>query len=305
MDPLISVIIAARNEELHLEKTIASMVSNTGYGNYEIIVINDGSTDKSEQILANLKYPQVKTLKTPGIGTAKARNLGSRFSKGEILVFSDAHITVPPGWLEKIGGACKQAAFDILAVPISPDTDSEPEFQGLLTYGQTLNDKLFYQWNLLKPAPFSEVAVAAGGFVIYKKDVFKAISGYDAGFNTWGYEDIEISVKAWLMGYSTRIITDLTVLHYFRKKAPYQVDGFEHTYNYFRSALLHLKAERVNKVREIIYRTLQATNHDPVAGLALISQKLQASNTLQLREEYFKKRKYSDDWYFAKFAIEF
>jgi glycosyltransferase involved in cell wall biosynthesis len=299
----ISVVIAARNEEQHLANTINAMVNNTSYPDYEIIIVNDGSTDKTETILAGFKAEHIKSLKTPGIGTAKARNLGFRFSKGNIVIFSDAHITVPQGWLEKIVTIPND--YDILAVPISPDSRSEPKFQGLITYGQTLNEKLFYKWNLEKPEPFSEVAIAAGGFVIYKRDIFKALEGYDAGFNTWGYEDIEISVRAWLMGYTTRVLTEFSVYHYFRDKAPYQVDGFAHTYNYFRSALLHLNMERVNKVKEIIYSTFVATGHDPVAGFSLINLKLQASNTLKLREIYFQKRKYTDDWYFAKFGIEF
>lgn len=83
----VSVIIPVYNEEKNIEDCIDSLIKQTMA--LEIIVIDDGSTDRTSEILS--KYiKDIKILKQGHLGPAVARNLGVNNSSGEILVFVDA-----------------------------------------------------------------------------------------------------------------------------------------------------------------------------------------------------------------------
>ena len=95
----ISIIIPAYNEEKHIEKCLQSL-SNQDYDNYEIIVVDDGSTDLTKEIVKRFKNVKLKKQEHKGPGTA--RNFGAKSSKGEILVFVDSDMIFPTDYLTKL-----------------------------------------------------------------------------------------------------------------------------------------------------------------------------------------------------------
>ncbi|MCC7429675.1 glycosyltransferase [bacterium] len=102
---LVSVIVAARNEEQNLLNLLACLEQQT-YKNFEVIVANDRSTDETQQILEekskvfpNLKFVTIETCK-PKISPKKnALSLAISRSKGEILLFTDADCCVGKNWI--------------------------------------------------------------------------------------------------------------------------------------------------------------------------------------------------------------
>ena len=94
----VSVIIPAYNNDQHLEKCLIS-VRKQIYKNYEVIVVDDGSTDNTYAIAE--KYARVVRLKH-NLGGGAARNEGAKVARGEILAFTDADVVLPVDWLEKI-----------------------------------------------------------------------------------------------------------------------------------------------------------------------------------------------------------
>ena len=94
----IAVIIPAYNEESSIAMCLESLKKQT-YTDYEIIVINAESTDKTAEISA--KYAnKVITAKTGSPGPA--RNLGAKNTQAEVVAFTDADTTVTENWLERI-----------------------------------------------------------------------------------------------------------------------------------------------------------------------------------------------------------
>lgn len=85
--PLVSVIIPVYNGERFLAEAIESVLAQT-YQNYEVIVVDDGSTDNSPEIARS--YPSVRFIKQEHAGTAAARNRGVMLAAGEYLAFLDA-----------------------------------------------------------------------------------------------------------------------------------------------------------------------------------------------------------------------
>jgi glycosyltransferase involved in cell wall biosynthesis len=99
----LSVIIPVYNEELSLEACIESLGAQT-HPDFEIIVVDDGSTDETLVILKNLEktLPNFKFVKQFHRGAGAARNLGAKNAKGDVLVFVDADMTFDKAFLETL-----------------------------------------------------------------------------------------------------------------------------------------------------------------------------------------------------------
>ena len=93
--PFISVLICTYNGSVTIRDTLEGVL-NLQYPNYEVIVINDGSTDNTELIVK--KYP-VKLITTANRGLSSARNTGMYNAKGEILAYIDDDAYPDPHWL--------------------------------------------------------------------------------------------------------------------------------------------------------------------------------------------------------------
>ena len=98
----ISVVIPVYNGEKYIAKAIQSVVDQT-LPPHEIIVVNDGSTDASASILAELaqKYPIQYYQKENG-GQSSARNYGVRVSQGDLIAFLDQDDVWYPNHLEEL-----------------------------------------------------------------------------------------------------------------------------------------------------------------------------------------------------------
>ena len=96
----LSVIVISLNEGESLRRTVDSLLDSLPHSSEiivsEIIVVDDGSTDQSTGFLSE-GYAGITLLRPAGrLGVAGTRNFGASHAKGDVLVFSDAHVAVPP-----------------------------------------------------------------------------------------------------------------------------------------------------------------------------------------------------------------
>lgn len=89
---MISVIIPLYNKEHFVKDTIESVLSQT-YNDFELIIINDGSTDKSVNIVSEFNDPRIKIVNQDNAGVSAARNHGLKIAKGDFISFLDADDT--------------------------------------------------------------------------------------------------------------------------------------------------------------------------------------------------------------------
>ena len=115
MDILFSIIIPAYNVELYIEETLNS-VWNQEYKNYEVIIINDGSSDNTEIcILDAIKNrDNVKYFKTSNRGLSLSRNLGIIESVGEYILFLDSDDILSEFALKKLYNQIVYNRFDLI-----------------------------------------------------------------------------------------------------------------------------------------------------------------------------------------------
>ena len=98
-NPLVSIIIPAYNEEEVIENCIKTLKNQT-YKKIEIIFVDDGSTDRTLEIVN--RFEEVKILKQNHQGPGNARNLGAKNAKGEILSFVDADMTFDKNFIQNL-----------------------------------------------------------------------------------------------------------------------------------------------------------------------------------------------------------
>jgi GT2 family glycosyltransferase/sugar lactone lactonase YvrE len=94
--PKVSVLVCAYNAADTLDDCLTSLAHLT-YPDYEVIVVNDGSRDRTSEIAHS--YPGVRVVDVPNGGLSAARNLALAEAKGEIVAYTDADVRVDPDWL--------------------------------------------------------------------------------------------------------------------------------------------------------------------------------------------------------------
>lgn len=110
----ISVIVPVYNMEMYLQECLDSLVCQT-FSKLEIIIVNDGSTDKSQQIIEDYvyRYPdKIRAYKTENHGLGEARNYGMRKARGKYFGFVDSDDTIRPDMYEILYRAAVQNAAD-------------------------------------------------------------------------------------------------------------------------------------------------------------------------------------------------
>ncbi len=288
--PLVSLIIPAKNEGDNVFTTIESAFQvKTSYP-FEVIIVDDGSTDQCcDFVQSHENSNLIKLIRTEGIGLARAKNLGAECSNGDFLIFCDAHLKFEDLWIDRLIEPIRTGVCDGVTPGIAPINN--PSQVG---YGQKLNYTLSVQWYTIRQdTPFPTPVLPGGCFAI-SRDVYFDIGGFDRGFRVWGYEDVEISLKMWLFGYRCYVQPAVKILHLFRTSFHYTVTHEAISYNMLRMAYSHFNESRIQRTKFLLRQV--NTN---------INKLVLSSDVLEQRRKYFARRKHDDDWYMTTFQIPF
>ncbi len=100
INPLVSIIMPAYNAAEYIAAAIESVLSQN-YRNFELIIVDDGSTDNTKDIIAGFKDEKIKYFYKENAGAASARNLAIKKSKGDFLITLDADDMIAPDFIAK------------------------------------------------------------------------------------------------------------------------------------------------------------------------------------------------------------
>src|SRR5215213_6636466 len=99
MSPRVTIVIPCFNLGEYLADTIDSVLAQT-FQDFEIIVVNDGSTDeRTNRIISDLSHPKIRTIATANQGLARARNSGIAGAAGDYILPLDADDKIAPTYL--------------------------------------------------------------------------------------------------------------------------------------------------------------------------------------------------------------
>lgn len=96
---MISVIVPAYNAEKYIKKCIKSILNQT-YSNFEIIIVNDGSTDNTLNIINEFNDKRIRIINQKNGGVSNAKNTALDIIKGDYVTFVDSDDTIPKDALE-------------------------------------------------------------------------------------------------------------------------------------------------------------------------------------------------------------
>lgn len=99
--PQISVVIPLYNKERYIKRTLDSVLAQT-FQNFEIIIVNDGSTDQSPRIVEQYDDPRIRLINQENAGVSAARNRGIKETKAELIAFLDADDEWLPVFLDTV-----------------------------------------------------------------------------------------------------------------------------------------------------------------------------------------------------------
>lgn len=170
--PLISVIVPVYNGQDYLEDCITSIEYQT-YDYLEIIIINDGSTDKTGAICVKLKekYDNIQVITMEDEGVSAARNAGIDMAKGGFLAFVDADDRLRPKTLDVLYDSILSTGCDIAGCRFEVFHD-EPEWQGQLLTLYRIKEPAVY-----KPAEYLKKEILKGNSRCWSKLYRRSVVG--------------------------------------------------------------------------------------------------------------------------------
>jgi glycosyltransferase involved in cell wall biosynthesis len=314
----LSVIVISRNEGRELRRTVQNL-EDTLPERGEILVIDDGSTDRSADCLAR-RRGRVRLKRTRDLGVARARNFGAVLAKGDILVFADAHIRLPRLWWQPLAEILENPKVAAAAPAVSQLDATQPNFEERLltraarmalpkerlltraaqTAGQGYglkfkNPAMEVQWlKRQSDAPFP-AAILPGCCLAMRRDAFEIAGGWDGGLMHRGGVDNELAVRLSLLGFDLMVAPQVLCQHLFRKVSPYPVGWPQYLHNRLRLAFAHLGSQRLGRV-------VNALRQHSAFGEAL---RLVVEGGISARRaEMTARRVRTDDWYFEKFGMK-
>jgi glycosyltransferase involved in cell wall biosynthesis len=286
----ISFVIPCLNEGVNVQRTVES-IEGCQPGDYEIIVVDNGSTDGCTSFMSGSTDPRRRLIRYDSrLGVAGARNVGAAFAEGDLLVFCDAHVLFGQPQLEPLLAPLRAGAAGIVGPSVS--AWGNPHARG---YGMFWTDSgLGADWldqRANEPYPVPLLAGLCQGF---RTQVFFDLGGYDPGMTGYGHEDVEICLRSWLYGLPVLVVPETEVSHLFRRAAPYEIDWKDNVYNMLRLAYVHFGVQRIERVLEPLSK---------LPGFDEAVQQLNASEVWLRRRMFEWRRQHTDDWFFGQFEM--
>jgi chlorobactene glucosyltransferase len=183
--PLVSIIVPARNEEGNICRCVESLLEQD-YDNYEVIVVDDGSTDETPAILDELatSHPHRERLYVLRLrddlpegwaGKPHAIQKGTQEARGKWLLFTDADTYHAPNALRSSLAQAIEEKADLFTIG---STQELPAF-----WDKVLMPMVYLGISMLYPPklvnnPRSKVAIANGQYILIRREVYDALGGY-------------------------------------------------------------------------------------------------------------------------------
>lgn len=212
----VSFIIPIFNQLAHTQECLASLKSTLPAGlNFEILLVDDGSTDASRDFLRELPPPHVVLLNERNLGYAASNNRAARIAQGEILALLNNDLVLQPGWFEPM-----LAAFGIhpnagLVGNIQLATDTgEVDHAGVVFRdgGYPVHHREPLS-EARKRWPYAEFPAVTAACCMIRREWFLKTGGFDEEYRN-GFEDNDLALRAREDGWINLVATGSVVRHH-------------------------------------------------------------------------------------------
>jgi spore maturation protein CgeB len=227
--PSTSIIILNHNGRQHIQTCLGSIATLTDTP-YELIVIDNGSTDGSVEYLRSVEADSLTLIENPeNIGCPPARAQGMCLARGEYVLFLDNDTYVTPGWLRRLIEHCED---NPLIGVIGPVTNYAGGAQMLSPAEATYENTpalLEFAAQLARRERGSLLGRRRiiGFCMLIRRAVVDRVGNCDGRFGKYGYEDDDYCWRALLAGYQVCVARDVFIHHVGGQGSPKGADDYE------------------------------------------------------------------------------
>ncbi|EMF0136208.1 glycosyltransferase [Enterococcus hirae] len=246
VEPFITIMVPAHNEEVVIEDTIDYLMTKINYGNYEVLVTDDDSTDETPAILARLqkKYPKLRVIRIDkNKGKAHAFDIGMAFAKGRLILSNDADTVPEPDALSNyVNYFIRPGGRNISAVTANMDVKNRTS---LLGKSQTVEfSSIVGIIKRTQAGVLGGLYAYSGANTMYRKDALIDVGGFRQDRAT---EDISIAwdhqLNGWISVFAPTIIffmeVPVSLPMLYRQRKRWAKGGTEVWLTNFKKVLFH------------------------------------------------------------------
>ncbi len=305
-----SIAIAAHNEGPRLWKTVRSCLETLEDLDAEVVVVDDASVDDSVVQLART-CPTARIVRHDRRwGISASKDHAARSSLGRTIIFLDGHCKPEPGALCRLIESVEAHEGQAVVTPCVPRLDCEawkPSFSELGFGFRFELERFDCEWvglQALKPrGGLFETPAFVGCCVAMSRALYDDVLGFDRYMVQWGQEDLDFSLKTWLMGYSILNDPRSIISHRFRDDFDnYSVAEESTVVNTLRAARKNFTdavwEEWLPKYRG---RRFSRSAAEWEAGWRIFEE-LRPSLEEE-RSQLLERRKHDEHWYAEKFGL--
>lgn len=192
--PRFSVVIPTFQRRDTVVSSVHALAGQIFEGEFEVIVVVDGSSDGTAQALQSLDLPfPFKVIEQPNLGAASARNRGAEAASGEVVLFLDDDMEAHPSLLEEHERSHRAGAEVVLGnIPLHPRSPQNFLSRGVRAWADSRARQL------AGPSYRLTALDVLTGQLSIRREAFNAVGGFDEGFTrdgTFGNEDLEFGVR--------------------------------------------------------------------------------------------------------------
>lgn len=232
--PLVSIIIINRNGLVNLKTLFESLTRCNYYDNFEIVVVDNHSSDKSIAFLENLRDIKVKIIANKhNESFSEANNKGAKEAKGEFLLFLNNDIEVTDKWLDvmlsvaqrkdKCGAVGAKLVYpEVPSTSINKGKSFTVQHKGISFIDSSTPSNEYF----IRPVNMGngtsairdedeiiERSCVTAACLLVSKSAFEKVGGYDEQY-VYGYEDVDLCLKLVRAGYHNYYCSSALLFHY-------------------------------------------------------------------------------------------
>ncbi|MFH0991245.1 MAG: glycosyltransferase family 2 protein [bacterium] len=203
---LVSIILPTHNRLSLLRITVESILHQNDK-HFELIIVNDGSTDGTGDYLDSLQTdPQIRIIHQSNSGPALARNAGITAAKGDIIVFTDDDCTVPPDWTEKIISGMKDGSINIIGGHVENGIEKN-------IYSSVSQETINY-FVIENARSDRSTSFLTSNNIAYRAALLRKWGGFEKSFKAPGGEERALNMKLIARGARSKFDESIVVRHF-------------------------------------------------------------------------------------------
>ncbi|MED4889246.1 glycosyltransferase [Lysinibacillus fusiformis] len=214
--PKVSIVIVTYNNWSYTKQCLESLIRNNEYSNFEIIIVDNNSTDETKLQLARIANPNIKVVFSPvNLGFAGGNKAGCNLATGEYIILLNNDTIVTQNWIEKLIKPLVENHHIGMAGPVSNSVGNDQMLDFCIANPISGPSNLWLQdFNRFNKGNFRYTDLLGFYCVAIKKEVYEKAGDLDINYGIGMFEDDDYCEKVKSLGYKLVIVEDVFIYHH-------------------------------------------------------------------------------------------